>query len=78
MNQPGFVDLNVDPAARFTLPGEDGRPGVRRRGEHRDDHRRDRAARRARRRDQFNHVTELRSNLTSTSRQFTITLSPRR
>ena len=76
MNQPGFVDLNVTPAARFTLPGEDGRPVFVDAGEHRAEHRRDRAARRTRTTDQFNRVTELRSNLTSTSRQLTITLSP--
>ncbi|MEP6493384.1 MAG: carboxypeptidase-like regulatory domain-containing protein [bacterium] len=26
LNQPGFVDLNVNPAIRFTLPNESGRP----------------------------------------------------
>ncbi len=75
MNQPGFVDLNVTPAARFTLPGEDGRPvfvdaanivtstgAIAPRDGHVSD--------------QFNRVTELRSNLTSTSRQLTISLSP--
>ena len=75
LNQPGFVDLNVTPAARFTLPGEDGRPVfvdavniVTSTGAI--------APQDGHATDQFNRVTELRSNLTSTSRQVTITLSP--
>ncbi len=75
MNQPGFVDLNVDPTTRFTLPGEDGRPvfvdptsivpgtGAI-------------APLDGRVTPEFNRVTELRSNLTSTSKQLTISLSP--
>jgi hypothetical protein len=74
-NQPGFVDLNVTPGARFTLPGEDGRPVfvdaaniVTSTGAI--------APRDGHETDQFNRVTELRSDLTSTSRQLTISVSP--
>lgn len=75
MNQPGFVDLNVDPTTRFTLSDEDGRPvfvdpgsivpatGAIAPGDGHET-------------TVFNRVTELRSNLTSTSKQLTISLSP--
>jgi Carboxypeptidase regulatory-like domain len=75
MNQPGFVDLNVDPATRFALPDEGGRPVFVDPGSivpatgaiaPADGHETE----------VFNRVTELRSNLTSTSKQLTISLSP--
>jgi hypothetical protein len=75
MNQPGFVDLNLDPTARFTLSDEGNRPvfveptsivpgtGAI-------------ASRDGRASTQYNHVTELRSDLTSESKQVVFQLSP--
>jgi hypothetical protein len=75
LNQTGFVDLNLDPTPQFTLPDEAGRPvfvdptsivpGTGAIAAHDD-----------RRSPQFNHVTELRSDLSSVSRQLTVQLSP--
>jgi Carboxypeptidase regulatory-like domain len=74
MNQPGFVDLNFNPSARFTLPDE-GRPVfvaptsiVAATGAI--------ASRDGRVSPEFHHVTELRSDLSSASRQVTLQLSP--
>ena len=74
-HQPGFVDANLDATTRFTLPGENGRPlfvqptsivpatGVV-------------ASRDGRLSSQFNHVTELRSDLSSVARQVQLQLAP--
>ncbi|HEY4306348.1 MAG TPA: carboxypeptidase-like regulatory domain-containing protein [Gemmatimonadaceae bacterium] len=73
-NQPGFVDLNLDRTVRFTLDGE-GRPvfveptsitptsGAI-------------ALHDSRITPTFNHVTQLRSDLSSTARQLQLTLAP--
>ncbi|HEY4215778.1 MAG TPA: carboxypeptidase-like regulatory domain-containing protein [Gemmatimonadaceae bacterium] len=75
MNQPGFVDLNLDPTAKFTLPGEGNRPVfvqassiVPATGSI--------ASRDGRVSTQYNHVTELRSDLSSDSKQVIFQLSP--
>ena len=75
LNQSGFVDLNLDPTPRFTLADEGGRPVfvdatsiVPATGAI--------AAHDGRRSPLFNHVTELRSDLSSVSRQLTVQLSP--
>jgi hypothetical protein len=75
VNQPGFVDRNLDPAAQFTLSVEGGRPVfvqptsiVPATGAI--------ALRDGRVSAQFNHVTELRSNLSSESKQLIFQLSP--
>ena len=74
-HQPGFVDLNLDPTARFSLASEGGRPvfvqpasivpstGVI-------------ASRDGRVASQFNHVTQLRSDLSSVTRQLQLLLAP--
>ncbi|HEX3868550.1 MAG TPA: hypothetical protein VHV78_17435, partial [Gemmatimonadaceae bacterium] len=73
MNQPESVDLNFDPTVRFTLPSENGRPVfvspssiVPETGAI--------AAAAGRVSPLFDHVSELRSDLVSTSRQATIQL----
>ena len=75
LNQPGFVDLNLSPAQRFSLADEGGRPvfvqpssidpstGLI-------------ASRDARTSQLYNHVTESRSDLRSESKQFRVSLSP--
>jgi hypothetical protein len=75
LDQPESVDLNFNPAERFALADEAGRPvyvnpssidpgsGVIASGDGRVS-------------TQFNHVTELRTDLASTSRQFQLSLSP--
>jgi hypothetical protein len=75
LDQPGFVDLNLDPVARFSLTAEGNRPvfvqptsivpatGAM-------------ALRDGRVAEQFNHVTELQSNLSSVSRQLQLILAP--
>ncbi|HWH50679.1 MAG TPA: hypothetical protein VN651_03990, partial [Gemmatimonadaceae bacterium] len=75
LNQAGFVDANLDPTPHFTLAGEGGRavfvdpssivPGTGAIAAH--DNRVS---------PRFNHVTELRSDLSSVSRQLTVQLSP--
>jgi hypothetical protein len=74
-NQPGFVDLNLDSTAKFTLPEEGDRPVfvaaasiVSANGAI--------AGTGSRLSPQFNHVTELQSNLSSTARQLQIVLGP--
>ena len=74
MNQPGSVDLNFDPLVRFTLPGEDERPVfveptsiVTATGAI--------ASRDGRASPLFNRVTEMRSDLSSVSRQLAIQLA---
>ncbi len=74
-HQPGFVDLNLEPTARFSLASEGGRPvfvqpasivpstGVI-------------ASRDGRVAPQFNHVTQLRSDLSSVTRQLQVLLAP--
>jgi hypothetical protein len=74
-NQPGSVDLNLNPVTQFTLAGEANRPiyvqatsivpatGAI-------------ASRDGRVSPLFNHVTELSSNLSSVSRQLILQLSP--
>jgi hypothetical protein len=75
VRQPGFVDLNVAPAVRFGLPDEGGRPVfvlpgsiVASTGAI--------ATRDARRATAFDQVIEQRSDLSSTSRQFRLAVSP--
>jgi hypothetical protein len=75
LNQPGFVDLNFNPTARFTLPDEGGRPvyvqdgsivpasGAT-------------AIAESRLHSQFNHVTERRSDFRSVSRQVQLQFAP--
>ncbi|HEY7394049.1 MAG TPA: carboxypeptidase-like regulatory domain-containing protein, partial [Gemmatimonadaceae bacterium] len=75
VHQPGFVDANLDPTTRFTLPLENDRPsfvqptsivpatGVV-------------ASRDGRRSSEFNRVTELRSDLSSEARQLQLQLVP--
>jgi hypothetical protein len=75
LDQAESVDLNVDPTPRFTLADEDSRPvyvnlssidpgsGVI-------------ASDDGRVTKLFNHVTELRTDLTSTTKQFQLSLSP--
>jgi len=77
LNQSGFVDLNFDPAVRFTLAGEGGRPvfvqpasivpgtGAI-------------STRDARVSPLFSRVMQMRSDLTSESRQMSVRLSPGR
>jgi hypothetical protein len=74
-HQPGFVDLNLNPAARFTLAAENNRPVfvdptsvVPATGAI--------ALRDGRVASQFNHVTELRSDLSSVTRQLQVLLAP--
>src|SRR5262249_26231899 len=75
MNQPTFVDLNVDPVTRFTLPGEADRPVfvlttsiVPSTGAI--------ATRDGRVSAASNRVAELRSNLPPVSRQLPLPLAP--
>jgi hypothetical protein len=75
MNQPGPVDLNFSPVARFTLPGEAGRPVyvqpqsiVPSTGAV--------SPLDARLSQSFSRVTELSSDLRSLSRQISVRLSP--
>ncbi|MFN2637646.1 MAG: TonB-dependent receptor [Gemmatimonadaceae bacterium] len=75
MNQSGIVDLNFNPAVRFTLPDEANRPVfvqtssiVPQTGSI--------ASRDARVSQLFSRVTELRSDLKSESRQLSFRLSP--
>ena len=75
LNQPETVDLNVDPTQRFTLASEANRPvfvnpssidpstGVIAAGDGRVS-------------TQFNHVSQLRTDLTSLSRNLQLTLAP--
>ena len=75
LNQPESVDLNFDPTLRFALADEDGRPvyvspssidppsGLIAPGA-------------GRMSQQFNHVTEWRSDLTSVSAQFQLLIAP--
>lgn len=74
-NQAGFVDLNLDSTVKFTLPNEGRRPVfvsptsiVPATGAV--------ATSDSRVSPQFNQVTELRSDLSSTSRQLQLVLSP--
>ena len=73
--QPGFVDLNLDPTVRFSLGGEGGRPVfvqpasiVPTSGAI--------ASRDGRVAPEFNHVTQLRSDLSSVTQQFQLLLAP--
>ncbi len=75
MNQPGFVDLNFNPAVAFNLPDENGRPVfvqptsiVPATGAI--------ASRDARVSQLFSRVTEMRSDLRSESRQLSFRISP--
>ena len=74
-HQAGFVDLNLNPSAGFVLPAENDRPVfvqptsvVPATGAI--------ALRDGRMSSQFNHVTELRSNLSSVTRQIQVLLAP--
>ncbi|HET9423969.1 MAG TPA: hypothetical protein VFO55_01250, partial [Gemmatimonadaceae bacterium] len=75
LNQPGEIDLNFDPTVRFTLPEEGDRPVfvntssiVQTSGAI--------ASRDARRSPLFNRVTQVNSDLRSTAKQLTLSLSP--
>lgn len=75
LKQPGEIDLNFDPTVRFTLPDEGGRPVfvntssiVSSSGAI--------ASRDARVSPLFNRVTQVNSDLRSTSKQMTVNLSP--
>ncbi len=75
MNQSGFVDLNFTPVVRFTLPDESRRP-VFVQTSSIDPATGAIASRDARRSQLFSHVTEMRSDLLSDSRQLRFGISP--
>jgi hypothetical protein len=75
MQQPSSVDLNFDPTVRFRLMDEGGRP-VYASPSQIDPGTGYVAPGAARVTSQFSHVTEMRSDLLSTSKQLTLSLSP--
>lgn len=75
LNQQGFVDLNFAPVQRFALPAESNRP-VYVQPSSIDPRTGFIASRDARVTQLFNRVTETKSDLTSESKQFRVSLAP--
>ena len=76
LNQASTYDLNFNPEQQFALANEGNRPVFAQRDEHRADDGRDRDVGEARVTSAYSHVTELRSDMKSESKQITVSVSP--